>query len=67
MNYTTTENKLLAIIFILDKFQSYLIGSSTVVYSDHTAVRYLISKQDTKPRLLQWILLLQEFKSHNQG
>ena len=62
MNYTTTEKELLAVIFALDKFRSYLIGSSTIVYSDHAAVRYLMSKQDAKPRLIRWILLLQEFK-----
>jgi hypothetical protein len=61
INYTTTEKELLAIIFALDKFRSYLIGSHTVVYSDHAAVRYLMSKQDAKPRLIRWILLLQEF------
>src|SRR5215813_9445220 len=61
MNYTTTEKELLTVIFALDKFRSYLIGSSTIVYSDHAAVRYLMSKQDAKPRLLRWILLLQEF------
>ncbi|KAH9802030.1 RNA-directed DNA polymerase [Citrus sinensis] len=61
MNYTTTEKELLAVIFALDKFRSYLIGSSTIVYSDHAAVRYLMSKQDAKPRLIRWILLLQEF------
>ena len=52
MNYTTTEKKLLVIIFALDKFRSYLIGSSTIVYSDHAAVRYLMSKQDAKLRLI---------------
>ena len=46
MNYTTTEKELLAIIFALDKFCSYLIDLSTVVYSDNTVVRYLMSKQD---------------------
>ena len=61
MNYTTTEKKLLAVIFALDKFRSYLISSSTIVYSDHVAVRYLMSKQDAKRRLIRWILLLQEF------
>ena len=61
MNYTTTEKELLAVIFALDKFRSYLIGSPTVVYSDHAAIRYLMSKQDAKPRLLRWILLIQEF------
>ncbi|KAH9658293.1 hypothetical protein KPL70_023432 [Citrus sinensis] len=61
MNYTTTEKELLTVIFALDKFCSYLIGSSTVVYSNHAAMRYLMSKQDAKPRLIRWILLLQEF------
>ncbi|KAH9781036.1 hypothetical protein KPL71_008306 [Citrus sinensis] len=61
MNYTTTKKELLAVIFALDKFRSYLIGSSTIVYSDHAAVRYLMSKQDAKPKLIRWILLLQEF------
>ena len=61
MNYTTTEKELLAVIFALDKCHSYLIGSSTVVYSDHAAVSYLMSKQDAKLRLIRWILLLQEF------
>ena len=60
MNYTTTEKEL-AIIFVLDKFRSYVIGSSTVVYSDHAIVRYLMSKQDAKPKLIRWILLLKEF------
>ena len=61
MNYTAMKKEILAVIFALDKFRSYLIGSSTVVYSDHAAVRYLMSKQDAKPRLLRWILLDQEF------
>nr|GEU86843.1 reverse transcriptase domain-containing protein [Tanacetum cinerariifolium] len=31
------------------------------LYTDHSALKYLLSKQDTKPRLLWWVLLLQEF------
>ena len=61
MNYTTTEKELLVVIFTLDKFRSYLIGSSTIVFIDHAAVKYLMSKPDAKPRLIRWILLLQEF------
>ena len=45
INYTTTEKELLTVIFALDKFRSYLIGSSTIVYSDHAAVRYLMSNR----------------------
>ena len=61
MNYTTTEKELLAVVFALYKFRSYLLGSKVVVYTDHSALRYLLSKKDTKPRLIRWILLLQEF------
>ena len=61
INYTTTEKELLAVVFALDKFLSYLIGTSIVVFADHTALRYLLSKKDAKVRLIRWILLLQEF------
>jgi hypothetical protein len=52
---------LLAVVFALDKFRSYLLGSKVLVYSDHAALKYLLSKKDAKSRLIRWILLLQEF------
>ena len=61
MNYTTTEKELLAVVFALEKFRSYLVGSPIIVFTDHATLKYLISKQDAKPRLIRWILLLQEF------
>ena len=61
LNYSTTEKELLAVVFALDKFRSYLVGSPIVVFSDHAALKYLLSKKDAKPRLIRWILLLQEF------
>ena len=61
MNYSTTEKELLAVIFALEKFRSYLLNSKVIVYSDHAALRYLMKKKDAKPRLIRWILLLQEF------
>ena len=60
-NYTTTEKELLAIVFGLDKFRSYLLGSKVLVYSDHAALKNLLAKKESKPRLIRWILLLQEF------
>ena len=53
MNYTISEKELLVVIFALDKFRLYLIGSSTIVYFDYAIVRYLMSKQDAKPRLIR--------------
>ena len=61
LNYTTTEKELLAIVFGFEKFRSYLLGTKVVVYTDHAAIRYLVSKKDSKPRLIRWVLLLQEF------
>ncbi|WKA10518.1 hypothetical protein VitviT2T_028084 [Vitis vinifera] len=60
-NYTTTEKELLAVVFALDKFRAYLVGSSIVVFTNHSALKYLLIKQDAKARLIRWILLLQEF------
>ncbi|XP_042410060.1 uncharacterized protein LOC121999439, partial [Zingiber officinale] len=61
VNYSTTEKELLAVVFAFDKFRSYLVGSKVIVYIDHAAIRYFLSKKDAKPRLIRWILLLQEF------
>ena len=61
VNYSTTEKELLAVVFAIDKFRSYLVGSRVIVYTDHAAIRYLLGKKDAKPRLIRWILLLQEF------
>nr|CAN74379.1 hypothetical protein VITISV_013672 [Vitis vinifera] len=47
--------------FALDKFRAYLIGSFIVVFTYHSALKYLLTKQDVKERLIRWILLLQEF------
>jgi hypothetical protein len=61
LNYATTENELLAVVFAIDKFRSYLVGAKVIVYSDYTALKYLLTKKDAKPHLIRWILLLQEF------
>ncbi|GJV35816.1 reverse transcriptase domain-containing protein [Tanacetum coccineum] len=60
-HYTTTEKELLAVVYAFKKFRPYLVLSKTIVYTDHSALKYLLAKQDAKPRLLRWILLLQEF------
>ena len=48
-------------MFAIDKFRAYLVGAKVIVYTDHTALEYLLTKKDAKPRLIRWILLLQEF------
>nr|GEY67995.1 reverse transcriptase domain-containing protein [Tanacetum cinerariifolium] len=60
-NYTTTEKEMLAVVYAFEKFCSYLIMNKSIVYTDHSALKYLFAKKDAKARLFRWILLLQEF------
>jgi hypothetical protein len=50
LNYATTEKELLSIVFALDKFRSYLVGVKMIVYTDHAALKYVLTKKDAKPR-----------------
>ena len=61
LNYATSEKELLAIVFAFDKFRPYLIGNKVIVFTYHSAIKYLMTKKDAKPRLIRWVLLLQEF------
>nr|GFA18914.1 reverse transcriptase domain-containing protein [Tanacetum cinerariifolium]GFA19303.1 reverse transcriptase domain-containing protein [Tanacetum cinerariifolium] len=60
-NYTTTEKEMLAVVYAFKKFRSYLIMNKSIIYTEHSALKYLFTKKDAKARLLRWILLLQEF------
>nr|GFB59486.1 reverse transcriptase domain-containing protein [Tanacetum cinerariifolium] len=60
-NYITTEKEMLAVVYTFENFRSYLIMNKSIVYTDHSALKYLCAKKDAKARLLRWILLLQEF------
>ncbi|GKB26621.1 reverse transcriptase domain-containing protein [Tanacetum coccineum] len=60
-HYTTTEKEMLAVVYAFEKFRSYLILNKSIVYTDHSALKYLYAKKDSKARLLRWVLLLQEF------
>nr|GEX35959.1 reverse transcriptase [Tanacetum cinerariifolium] len=59
--YTTTEKEMLAVVYAFEKFRSYLILNKSIVCTDHSALKYMFSKKDSKARLLRWVLLLQEF------
>ncbi|GJR50341.1 reverse transcriptase domain-containing protein [Tanacetum coccineum] len=61
-HYTTTEKVMLAVVYTFEKVRSYLILNKSIVYTDHSALKYLFAKKDSKARLLRWVLLLQEFK-----
>nr|GEU51870.1 reverse transcriptase domain-containing protein [Tanacetum cinerariifolium] len=59
-NYTTTEKEMLVVVYAFEKFRSYLIMNKSIVYTDHSALKYLFAKKDSKARLLRWVLLLLE-------
>ncbi|GJV54070.1 reverse transcriptase domain-containing protein [Tanacetum coccineum] len=53
IHYTTTEKEMLAVVYAFEKFRPYLVLSKSIVYTDHSALKYLMNKQDAKPRLLR--------------
>jgi hypothetical protein len=53
LNYATTRKELLAVIFAIDKFRSYLVGAKVIIYTDHDVLKYLLTKKDAKPRLIR--------------
>ena len=60
-NYMTIEKEMQAVVYSCDKFISYILGSKLTIYMDHASIRYLMMKKEAKPRLIRWVLLLQEF------
>jgi hypothetical protein len=58
LNYATTEKELLAVVFAIEKFRTYLVDAKVIVYTDHATLKYLLTKKDAKPCLIRWILLL---------
>ena len=60
-NYSTTEKEMLAVVFACEKLRQYILGSHVIIHTDHAAIKYLMSKKEAKPRLIRWVLLLQEF------
>ena len=60
-NYSTTEKEMLTIVFACEKFRPYILGSRIIIHTDHAAIKYLMAKKEANPRLIRWVLLLQEF------
>ena len=60
-NYSTTEKEMLAMVFACENFWPYILGSHVVIHTDHATIKYSMAKKDVKPRLIRWVLLLQEF------
>ncbi|GJR22050.1 reverse transcriptase domain-containing protein [Tanacetum coccineum] len=65
-HYTTTEKELSAVVYAFEKFWSYLVLSKTIVYTDHSALKYLLAKQDAKPRLLEALVIEGQNREHER-
>ena len=57
-NYSTTEKEMLAIVFACDKFRPNNFRSHVIIHTNHAAIKYLMEKNEVKPRLIRWVLLL---------
>eukprot|EP00253_Pinus_taeda_P017248 PITA_17248 len=61
LNYTITEKEFLAVIHAVNKFKHYITGYHVILYTDHSAIKYLANKPITNGRITIWLILLQEF------
>ena len=57
-NYTTTVKELLTVVYGLDKFHAYLVGLDIIIFTNHSALKYLLTKKNAKAKLIRWVLLL---------
>jgi len=60
-NYTTTEREGLAMVYVLHKFCHYLLGGHFKIFTDHSALKYLVNKPVLGGRIWRWLLLFQEY------
>nr|GEY06024.1 reverse transcriptase domain-containing protein [Tanacetum cinerariifolium] len=65
-HYTMMEKEMLAVVYAFEKFQSYLIMNKSIVYTDHSSLKYLFAKKDSKVRLLRtpWFV---DFTNYHAG
>ena len=63
-NYATAEKEFLAVVFACDKFRPYIVDSRVTIHTNHAGIKYLMENKYAKPRLIRWVLLLQEFNLH---
>jgi len=47
-----TEKEFLVVVFALEKFCPYLLGSMTVIFTDLSTFKHLMTKKEAKARLI---------------
>lgn len=62
LNYSTTEKECLAIVWALDHFHAYIYGGDLTVYTDHAALKAILTTKIPKGRIARWIMTLQSYR-----
>jgi hypothetical protein len=60
-NYTTTEREGLAMVYALQNFRHYFLGGNFKMFTDHSALKYLVNNPVLGGQICRWILLFQEY------
>lgn len=60
-NYSTTERECMAIVWSLDYFHPYVYGAQLTIFSDHAALKSILSTKMPKGRIARWILHIQSY------
>ena len=60
-SYSATKRELLAIVWALHKFRSYLLGKKFTIYTDHRALTFLLRQKDINAMVMRWFEVILEF------
>nr|GEY06866.1 reverse transcriptase domain-containing protein [Tanacetum cinerariifolium] len=67
IHYTTIEKEMLAVVYAFEKFWQYLVLSKSIVYTDHSAWKYLLNKQDIIRRCVHGQKAFEILKACHEG
>ena len=60
-HYSATQKECLAVVLAVTHWRPYIWGRHFVCVTDHSALRYLYSMQDTSNMLTRWAIALQSY------
>lgn len=60
--YSVIERECLAIVWAIQRFQTYLYGKEFVILTDHEPLSYINSSRMVNGRIMRWSLFLQNYK-----
>jgi hypothetical protein len=69
-NYSTTEKECMAVVWALEQFHPYVHGADFTVFTDHVALRSILTNKTPLGRIARWIMTIQAYKftvQHKKG